>query len=88
LLQEKPELTTGGLMENFRGQPEESQVRVLVQMPILVPESGLVLEFSGAVGRLVDQVVEADLARLLKKERSEGLSPDEKKKMLDFLARK
>lgn len=88
LLQEKPELTTGGLMENFRGQPEESQVRVLVQMPILVPESGLVLEFSGAVGRLVDQVVEADLARLLKKERSEGLGPDEKKKMLDFLARK
>jgi len=88
LLQEKPELTTGGLMENFRGQPEESQVRALVQMPILVPESGLVLEFSGAVGRLVDQVVEADLARLLKKERLEGLGADEKKKMLDFLARK
>jgi hypothetical protein len=75
-------------LENFRGEPEESQVRALVQVPVLVPESVLEVEFAGAVRRLVAQVVEADLAQLLKKEQALGLTLDEKKKMLRFLAMK
>jgi hypothetical protein len=46
------------------------------------------VEFAGAVRRLVAQVVEADLAQLLKKEQVLGLTLDEKKKMLRFLAMK
>ncbi|HIA44865.1 MAG TPA: DNA primase [Methylococcales bacterium] len=88
VIAEKPELTTGGLLESFRGEPEESQVRALVQMPVLVPEAVLEMEFAGAVRRLVAQVVEADLAQLLKKEQALGLTLDEKKKMLRFLAMK
>lgn len=88
VIAKKPELTTGGLLENFRGEPEESQVRALVQVPVLVPESVLEVEFAGAVRRLVAQVVEADLAQLLKKEQVLGLTLDEKKKMLRFLAMK
>ena len=88
VIAKKPELTTGGLLENFRGEPEESQVRALVQVPVLVPESVLEVEFAGAVRRLVAQVVEADLAQLLKKEQALGLTLDEKKKMLRFLAMK
>ena len=88
VIAKKPELTTGGLLENFRGEPEESQVRALVQVPVLVPESVLEVEFAGAVRRLVAQVVEADLAQLLKKEQVSGLTLDEKKKMLRFLAMK
>ncbi|MBT3816001.1 MAG: DNA primase, partial [Methylococcales bacterium] len=84
VIAKKPELTTGGLLENFRGEPEESQVRALVQVPVLVPESVLEVEFAGAVRRLVAQVVEADLAQLLKKEQALGLTLDEKKKMLRF----
>ena len=88
VIAKKPELTTGGLLENFRGEPEEGQVRALVQVPVLVPESVLEVEFAGAVRRLVAQVVEADLAQLLKKEQALGLTLDEKKKMLRFLAMK
>ncbi|MBT7108793.1 MAG: DNA primase [Methylococcales bacterium] len=88
VIAKKPELTTGGLLENFRGEPEEGQVRALVQAPVLVPESVLEVEFAGAVRRLVAQVVEADLAQLLKKEQALGLTLDEKKKMLRFLAMK
>jgi len=88
VIAKKSELTTGGLLENFRGEPEESQVRALVQVPVLVPDSVLEVEFAGAVRRLVAQVVEADLAQLLKKEQELGLSLDEKKKMLRFLAMK
>ncbi len=88
VIAKKPELTTGGLLENFRGEPEEGQVRALVQVPVLVPESVLEVEFAGAVRRLVAQVVEADLAQLLKKEQVLGLTLDEKKKMLRFLAMK
>jgi len=88
VIAEKSELTTGGLLENFRGEPEESQVRALIQVPVLVPESVLEVEFAGAVRRLVAQVVEADLAQLLKKEQVLGLTLDEKKKMLRFLAMK
>ena len=88
VIAKKSELTTGGLLENFRGEPEESQVRALVQVPVLVPDSVLEVEFAGAVRRLVAQVVEADLAQLLKKEQALGLTLDEKKKMLRFLAMK
>ena len=88
VIAKKPELTTGGLLENFRGELEEGQVRALVQVPVLVPESVLEVEFAGAVRRLVAQVVEADLAQLLKKEQALGLTLDEKKKMLRFLAMK
>jgi len=88
VIAEKSELTTGGLLENFRGEPEESQVRALIQVPVLVPESVLEVEFAGAVRRLVAQVVEADLAQLLKKEQALGLTLAEKKKMLRFLAMK
>ena len=88
VIAKKPELTTGGLLENFRGELEEGQVRALVQAPVLVPESVLEVEFAGAVRRLVAQVVEADLAQLLKKEQALGLTLDEKKKMLRFLAMK
>ncbi|MBT3699468.1 MAG: DNA primase [Methylococcales bacterium] len=88
VIAKKPELTTGGLLENFRGELEEGQVRALVQVPVLVPESVLEVEFAGAVRRLVAQVVEADLAQLLKKEQVLGLTLDEKKKMLRFLAMK
>ena len=88
VIAKKPELTTGGLLENSRGELEEGQVRALVQVPVLVPESVLEVEFAGAVRRLVAQVVEADLAQLLKKEQALGLTLDEKKKMLRFLAMK
>jgi DNA primase len=88
VIAKKPELTTGGLLENFRGELEEGQVRALVQVPVLFPESVLEVEFAGAVRRLVAQVVEADLAQLLKKEQALGLTLDEKKKMLRFLAMK
>lgn len=87
-IEQNPRLTTGVLLESFRGEPEENLVSALVKMPVLVPESGLELEFVGAVRRLVAQVVEADLAKLLKKEQAMGLSSDEKKKMLRFLAMK
>ncbi len=87
-IEQNPGLTTGVLLESFRGEPEENQVLALVKMPVLVPESGLEVEFAGAVRRLVAQVVEADLAKLLKKEQAMGLSSDEKKKMLRFLAMK
>ena len=87
-IEQNPGLTTGVLLESFRGEPEENQVLALVKMPVLVPESGLEVEFAGAVRRLVAQVVEADLAKLLKKEQAMGLTSDEKKKMLRFLAMK
>ncbi|MGR8934078.1 MAG: DNA primase [Gammaproteobacteria bacterium] len=85
---ENPRVTVAGLMEGFRGLPEEKQVQALARQEILIPNSGTELEFDGALERLLEQGRENKLALLIAKDKEKGLEPQEKALLLKLLKRK
>lgn len=87
-VRENPRVTVAGLVEGFRGLPEEKQVQALARLEILVPASGVELEFKGALDRLLEQGRENKLALLIAKDKERGLEPQEKVLLLKMLARK
>jgi DNA primase len=85
-VRENPKVTLPGLLEGFRGSPEEKQVQALARLDISVPDAGA--EFEGALQRLREQGKEKQLALLIAKDKEQGLEPHEKTLLLKMLARK
>lgn len=85
---ENPRVTVAGLVEGFRGLPEERQMQALARQEILIPDEGVVLEFEGALDRLLEQGKENKLALLIAKDKEQGLEAEEKALLLKMLARK
>jgi DNA primase len=79
---EKPS-STAQLLEHYRGLPEEKMLNALAFLPILTPDEGIDAEFLGALNQLILQGRKNRLNTLVEKEKTEGLSKDEK----DFLRR-
>jgi len=65
ILTETPELSSGSLVERFRGNSDEKTIKVLAQYDLLVPENGLEDELSGAFRRIVQQENKNRLSKLL-----------------------
>ena len=86
LLARQPHLSTGGLLEHWRGQPEEQHLARLAIQPLEVPETGYAEEFSGALQRLVEQRTRQRTEQLLDKDRHEGLTDSEKNDLKQLLA--
>lgn len=87
-VQENPCVTVAGLVEGFRGLPEEKQIQALARLEILIPDEGAALEFEGALDRLLEQGRENKLALLIAKDKEQGLESEEKALLLKMLARK
>lgn len=66
------------LTESFRGTTNEKVVNTLAHWGFFILDDGVEAEFSGALDRLLEQVDENILNRLLDKERAIGLNSDEK----------
>ncbi len=81
-----PHLSTGSLLEHWRGRPEETHLARLASTPLVVPAEGCEQELSGAVQRLLEQRNSQRAEQLLLKGRDRTLSDQEKSELKQLLA--
>ncbi len=87
LFTEKP-ANYGALLELYRGHPDETIIKKLASVDLLMPEKGLKLEFSDALNRLLAQACAVRLDKLLIKEKNVGLDTSEKNLLCKLLSQK
>jgi DNA primase len=88
LLNERPGISSGGILERFRGEPEESQVSALSAWDTLVPQDGAEAEFSDALKQFCKKRRDERLETLFSKEAQGGLSHEEREEMRRLLGEK
>jgi len=88
LLNERPDISSGGVLERFRGEPEENQVKTLSAWNTLVPQDGAEAEFRDALKRFCKQRTDERLEMLFSKEATGGLSQEEREEMRRLLMEK
>ena len=84
IINANPGIHTGGILEKFRGLPEEKHIEKLIQWEMLVPPKGIEKEFSDAIKRIHDRLNDLMLKNLLK--RAKNLNDSERKKMQELLS--
>ena len=87
ILHSSPNLTTGGILEHWRGQPEERHLAKLAGTSVDLPEEGLGEEFRDAIQRLVEQRDHHRIELLLFQSRRQELSDSEKDELKELLAK-
>lgn len=81
IARESPSLTTGGLLEHWRDQPDGARLAKLAQVEHMIPESGIQHEFLGALNNLIKTAHKNAIETLLAKAAHTGLSPEEKQQL-------
>jgi len=76
------------LMECYRDAAEEKSIKALANLDLQIPDDGIEAEFCDAVNRLLIQGREACLARLLDKDKAQGLDAQEKELLRKMLTGK
>lgn len=79
---------TGALTEHYRNSAQEKTVKALAFLDLLIPDEGVEAEFCGALDRLLAQAKSTGLDKLLDKEKTRGLTADEKELLRKMLAMK
>lgn len=87
-LREKPEMTSGALLEHFRATEHFATLNKLLHYTLPTPESGVKAEFIGAIQRLNKTVQEQKIENLLSKANQTGLSQEEKLYLRTLLEQK
>lgn len=85
-IDENPDVTLPGLIEGFRGLPEERYVKLLAQQSFMLAEYDIEKEFSGALEQLLFQARELKLTKLILKAKEQGLSAQERELLAEMLA--
>ena len=85
LLDEQPDLTAGAILEKFRGEEEERQIRALCVWDTLIPAEGMQAELHDALKRIRHQARRDRLDSLLTKAQTARLCEDERREMRDLL---
>jgi len=86
-LREQPCANTGQLLERWRDRPEHERFARLASVESLVPgDEAALLELRDALGRLRDEQRRRRLDALLERERSAGLSGEEKSELQQLMA--
>jgi DNA primase len=83
-----PSLSTGALIEMYRGLALEKTIQTLASWEFLFPESGINAEFLGAIDNLIAQAKQAKITQLLEKGNHQSLSGDEQDQLKKMLANK
>lgn len=81
ILDENPGSTSGGILEHFRGAPEENFIANLIEWDTLLPKEGIRAEFSDALMRFSHQLKRERLDELIKKSKKMQLSSEEREEM-------
>ncbi len=88
IIQKKPNITTGALIEYWRGQKEENFIAKLAQLEYITPDSGVEKEFIGAIGQLTLLGFDNEINRLMAKAAQEALTEEEKLELAGWINRK
>jgi len=88
IIKQNIEITTGALLEYWRGQKEERFIAKLAHWEHAVPETGVDQEFLGALRQINTLAYDNEINRLLAKAANEGLSDDEKTELTSWISRK
>lgn len=78
IIQNQPNITTGGLFECYRGKKEADFMVKLANLEHNIPKNGLEGEFTGALRQLTQLTHEQEINRLLAKAAKEELTDEEK----------
>ena len=78
LIIDKKPANYGVLLEIYRDHADETIVKKLASMDLLIPDDGIEAEFCDALNKLLTQAMDAVLDRLVTKEKTIGLDPPEK----------
>jgi DNA primase len=87
IAQQNPGITTGGLLEHWRDQPDGQTLAKLAQKDHMTPDSGIVQEFTGAILQLDKLAQEQVIERLLNKAALTELSGDEKQHLSELIGK-
>lgn len=88
ILKTSSTLTTGGLLEYWRGENEYSHLVKLANWELELPEDSLAVEFAGALKRLAELNVEQTMEKLLTKASFEGLNQEERHQLQQLITSK
>ncbi len=67
LMQAQPHLSSGAVLEHWRGSPESEPLMKLATRPLQVPEEGMAAEFAGTLERLESRLHDQRVEQLLSK---------------------
>ncbi|MDR3476623.1 MAG: DNA primase [Gammaproteobacteria bacterium] len=85
---QNPKVTTGGLLEHWRDQPDGKLLAKLAQWEHMIPEAGVQHEFIGALNNLSKLAHGNAIENLLAKAAQIGLSPEEKQSLSELITSK
>lgn len=88
IIRNDPNITTGRLIEHWRGEKEEQYVASFAKMQHMIPEQGIKSEFLGVMRQLLAIDIEEEINRLLAKAALEGLTQDEKQALTTEIRKK
>lgn len=88
IIKQNIKMSTGALLEYWRGQKEEGFMAKLAHWEHAVPEAGIEHEFLGALRQINTLAYDNEINRLLAKAAQEGLSSEEKTELAACIARK
>lgn len=83
-----PNITTGGLIEHWRGEKEEKWLLKLANWEHLIPETSLPSEFQNAVKQIICLCLDMEINQLLAKASQGALSDSEKQVLSDWINKK
>jgi len=84
LVQQRPEISTGALLEQFAGHEQAGALQKLASQSFPGDDDTLQREFLDAVAQLDKQTIEQRLAELQHQHREVGLSTEEKRELLSL----
>ena len=87
IIKKNPSITTGSLLEYWRGQPEEHFITRLAHWQHLVPDAGTENEFPGAIRQLASLSLDEEINRLLAKAAQDNLSDEEKLALSEWISK-
>lgn len=88
IIRSNPTISTGMLLEHWRGQKEGALIAKLAQDEHMMPEAGMENELLGTIRQIISQDLDAEINRLLAKAAQNGLSDEEKVALTTCIAKK
>ncbi len=88
LIQQKPSISCGAILEHWRDRPEGKHLNKLALSASTIPSEGYEHEFQDALRHLDKQRVERAYNQLLRKSENNRLSPEDKKQLTELLIEK
>ncbi|MDR3491585.1 MAG: DNA primase [Gammaproteobacteria bacterium] len=86
--QTTPELTTGSLLERWRGEEEEKLIAKLALWEHMIPENGIAQEFLGLIKNLHKMAYDQTIENLISKAAHSGLTSEEKQTLSELITNK